>query len=112
MATTQTPTGRLVLVAEKTLSRASLLALRQLLETLLKTPDVTMVAGLSRASAVKACCEGRHVFYNITDPLNAEEACRLMPWREIWVVAAGRVWCASGPAGAHFTATTAAWPWA
>lgn len=91
------PTGRLILVAETTLSPDSLAVLRQLLQTLLATPDVTMVTGLTRASAVKARIAGKHVFYNMTDHISPEDACAMMPWREIWVVSGGRIWRADGP---------------
>lgn len=96
----ENPTGRLVLVAEKTLSPASMTALRGLLVKFVKYPDVTMVSGLSKASVIEARAEGKAVFYNMSDHLSAEEACRLMPWREIWVVAGGRVWRAVGPLAA------------
>lgn len=92
----QSATGRLVLVIEETLSTASRGALRRLLADFLVYPDVTMVAGLSRASVLAAGKEGENVFYNTCDYLAPEQAFRMMPWREVWLVAAGKVWRASG----------------
>lgn len=86
------PRGRLVLVAEKQLSQASKHALRGLLEDIVWQDDVTMVSGLSRASVLEAGDECGRIFYNYREYLSPEEAFSLMPWREIWLVAGGRVW--------------------
>ena len=86
------PRGRLVLVLEHQLSEASRDSLRDLLRTFRWTDDVTMVSGLSRASMFQADEEGPGVFYNHREYIEPEEASRLLPWREVWLVAGGRVW--------------------
>ena len=83
--------GRLVLVVERQLTETSRNALRMLLQTFWQEQDVTWVSGLSRASMVAAGIEGSEIFYN-RDYLRPEEAVKLMPWREVWMVAGGQVW--------------------
>jgi hypothetical protein len=83
--------GRLVLVFEKQLSDASRGTLRGLLAHMWKGNEVTWVAGMSRASALQAGVEGGNIFYN-RDFIAPEQAVQLMPWREVWLVAAGKVW--------------------
>jgi hypothetical protein len=90
------PTGRLVLVIEKTLTEPSRLALRRLLATLLRDPDVTMVAGTGRASVMAAAREGGRIFYNRAEYLTPDAALALMPWRSVWLVGGGRVWRFNG----------------
>lgn len=83
--------GRLVLVVERQLTAASRKALRDLLGTMWAEDEVTWVSGLSRASMLEAGSVGDNIFYN-RDYLRPEEAVSLMPWREVWLVAGGRVW--------------------
>jgi hypothetical protein len=87
--------GRLVLVVERQLTDASRAALRVLLSALWRENEVTWVSGLSRASMLEAGMEGSDVFYN-RDYLRPEEAVNLMPWKEVWLVAGGRVWKLAG----------------
>ena len=86
------PQGRLVLVLEHELSEASRASLHRLLETFVEGRDVTMVSGLSRASMLQAEALGNGRFYNRREYLSPENAFQMLPWREIWLVAAGRVW--------------------
>ena len=84
--------GRLVLVVERELSEASRGRLRDMLGTVWEGGgDVTWVSGLSRASVMAAGAETDHVFYN-RGFLPPEDAVSLMPWREVWLVAGGKVW--------------------
>lgn len=89
------PQGRLVLVLEHELSEASRASLHRILETLVDGRDVTMVSGLSRASMLQAEAVGSGLFYNRREYLSPESAFRMLPWREIWLVAGGRVWTLS-----------------
>ncbi|RYG59917.1 MAG: hypothetical protein EON60_08935 [Alphaproteobacteria bacterium] len=52
--------------------------------------EVTWVSGLSRASVFEVN-PGGELFYN-RDYVSPEQAVRLMPWREVWIVASERVW--------------------
>ena len=83
--------GRLVLVFERQLSEPTRLALRDLLGRLWESGDVTWVSGLNRASMLEAGSEGDGLFYN-RDFVSPEQAVTLMPWREVWLVAAGQTW--------------------
>ena len=85
------PQGRLVLIAEKALSDASRARLRNLLGEMMREDEVTMVSGMNRASVLQAGRETDNRFYN-RDYITPEQAVTLMPWREIWLVAAGKVW--------------------
>lgn len=89
------PQGRLVLVLEERLHPQTRLKLHSLLHTLSQHTEPTFVAGLARATfraAVKAS-EG-HLFYNAADSaLSLPETISLMPWKEVWVVNNGQVWC-------------------
>lgn len=87
--------GRLVLVVDTVLREESRRALKKMLFDFAATRDVTMVAGMHRASVMAAARVGKGVVYNMKDPLTPEEACRMMAWREVWLVAAGHVWCLS-----------------
>ncbi len=82
--------GRLVLVMERQLSDESKGTLRGLLAHWWQNDEVTWVSGLSRASVFEAGIDDG-IFYN-RDFVSPEQAVRLMPWREVWLVAAGRVW--------------------
>lgn len=82
--------GRLVLVMERQLSDATKGTLRALLAKWWQKDEVTWVSGLSRASVFEAG-ENNGVFYN-RDFVSPEQAVQLLPWREVWLVAAGRVW--------------------
>ena len=86
-------TGRLVLVVDTILSDESRGAIRRLLHDIPYKNDVTMVAGMHRASVLAAAREGKGIVYNMKDPLTPEDACKMLPWREVWLVAAGHVWC-------------------
>lgn len=90
--TTATPVGRLVIVLEKRLSSASRKALHDLLGTLMLHPDITFVAGLGKAAMVSAGHLGPNIFYNTNEHIPLGEVAPLVPWREIWLVSAGRVW--------------------
>ena len=85
------PRGRLVLIAESTLTAASRRKLRDLLGAVMGDDDVTMVSGLNRASVLQAGREGGGSFYN-RDYITPEEAFSMMNWREVWLVAGGQVW--------------------
>lgn len=84
------PIGRLVLVMERHLTAASKGTLRNLLADGWQKDEVTWVSGLSRASAFEAGKDDA-IFYN-RDFVSPEQAVQLLPWREVWLVAAGRVW--------------------
>lgn len=86
--------GRLVMVVEPRLSDASRYALRMLLEDL-DPEDVTMVTTLGRTATMDVEGEGERIFYNTREHLPLGTACGLMPWREMWLVANGRVWKAT-----------------
>ena len=90
-----TPVGRLVIVLERDLHPASRTSLHALLCTLSKLPEPTFVASLARPAfvgAVKADTDG--LFYNATDiGMGLPETLGLMPWREVWLVNRGKVWC-------------------
>ncbi|MBI1308880.1 MAG: hypothetical protein GC129_03335 [Proteobacteria bacterium] len=88
--------GRLVVVAERRLSAESRGVLRVLLEELCRRPEVTFVAGLERGAMLEAGAEGGKVFYNTKEYIPFGEVVGLVPWREVWLVAAGRVWRAQG----------------
>lgn len=92
MNTVSTPVGRLVIVLEKRLTLASRKALHDLLGTLMQHPDVTFVAGLGKAAMVSAGHMGAHIFYNTNEHIPLGDVAPLVPWREIWLVSAGRVW--------------------
>lgn len=84
--------GRLILVLEHELSPSSRESLHRLLKKLVLSHDITMISGLSRASVLQAEQMGHGLFYNRRDYLAPEDACALLPWREVWVIAEGRVW--------------------
>lgn len=86
-------TGRLVVVAEKRLSAASRGALKGLLQQLVCEPEVTFVAGIGRSACLAAGAEGGRIFYNTAEHMPLCEVMGLIPWREVWLVAGGRVWC-------------------
>jgi hypothetical protein len=73
------------------LSEESRETLRELLENLWEETEVTWVSGLSHASMLQAYAEGKRRFYN-REYVSAEEVVQLMNWREIWLVAGGKVW--------------------
>lgn len=85
------PVGRLVMVVERELSEASKFTLRNLLEEMWDEGEVTWVSGLNRAGMLQAAEVGAPYFYN-RDFVSAEQVVGLMPWREVWLVAAGKVW--------------------
>lgn len=99
MNTLSTPVGRLVIVLEKRLTSASRKALRDLLATLMQHPDVTFVAGLGKAAMISAGHMGQRVFYNTNEHIPLGDVAPLVPWREIWLISAGRVWRTSPEAG-------------
>ncbi len=87
------PLGRLVLILEPELNPQSRELLRQRLQGWHGTRVPTFVAALgqpSRLAAVQAD-EGR-VFFNLRDDLGLQETLHLLPWQEIWLLAAGRLW--------------------
>ncbi|RYG61090.1 MAG: hypothetical protein EON60_04815 [Alphaproteobacteria bacterium] len=84
------PLGRLVLVMERQLTDASKITLRGLLAHWWQNKEVTWVSGLSRASVFDTEMD-RALFYNRRF-LSPEHAVKLLPWREVWLVADGRVW--------------------
>jgi hypothetical protein len=84
------PMGRLILVMEKQLTDASKGKLKNLLEQYWKNDEITWVSGLTRASAFEAGKNGE-MFYN-RDFIKPEEAVNLLPWREVWLLADGKVW--------------------
>jgi hypothetical protein len=89
------PQGRLVMVTEEQPGPASQAALRKVLSELMATPEVTMVAGLHQAGMMRARAstgEAWQIIYNTADPLPLSTACSLLPWREVWLISAGRVW--------------------
>ena len=86
----EAPIGRLVLVMERQLTEASRGTLRNLLAHWWHNDEVTWVSGLSRASMFDSC-DTDGIFYN-RDFVSPEQAVSLMPWREVWLVAGGRVW--------------------
>lgn len=87
--------GRLILMLEHSLSHDSRKSLQTLLKRLMTTPEVTMVSGLSRASMLQAEALGNGLFYNRREYLAPEIAFRMLPWREVWVIAGASVWCLS-----------------
>lgn len=84
--------GRLVVVAERRLSDASKGALKGLLARMVHEQEVTFVAGIGRAACLEAGAEGGTLFYNRAEPMPLWEVAGLMPWKEVWLVAGGRVW--------------------
>jgi hypothetical protein len=87
--------GRLVVIAEQELSPQSRQALKQLMGSWLAEREVTFVAGLGKAAALAAGSEGGRVFYNRAEHVPLCQMAGLVPWREVWLVAGGRVWKAS-----------------
>lgn len=86
------PQGRLVLVLEHELSNASRHSLHSLLKSLMPHEDITMISGLSRVSMLQAEKLGSGLFYNRKEYLSPEQAFRMLPWREVWVISNGLVW--------------------
>lgn len=84
--------GRLVVVAERHLTDESRGALKGLLARLVQHQEVTFVAGFGRAACLEAAAEGGELFYNRAEPMPLWQVAGLMPWREVWMVAGGRIW--------------------
>jgi hypothetical protein len=88
-----TPIGRLVLILEPELHPLSRSVLRERLAQWQHTHGPTFVAALaatSRLAAIQA--DEARVFYNLRDDLPLQETLELLPWQEIWLLAAGRLW--------------------
>lgn len=86
------PRGRLILIIESELTEDTRQTLHDLLGTMFGQDDVTMVSGLTRAGMLQAERIGGGIFYNRREYISPETAFAMMPWREVWLVAAGRVW--------------------
>lgn len=93
-----TPVGRLVLILEPELHPLSRSLLRARLQGWQGGRTPTFVAALGRPSRLAAiqADEGK-VFYNVRDDLALQDTLELLPWEEIWLLAAGRMWHGTSP---------------
>jgi hypothetical protein len=88
-----TPIGRLVLILEPELHPLSRTLLRARLQGWQGSCSPTFVAAVGRPArlAAVAADDGR-VFYNVRDDMELQDTLELLPWEEIWLLAAGRMW--------------------
>lgn len=89
------PLGRLVLIMERELHPKSRDKLKHLLHMLARQPEPTFVASLAQPSLLGALrLDDGHVFYNFdSHAKDLPQTLGYLPWREVWVVNNGRLWC-------------------
>ena len=91
------PNGRLVLILERELHPQSKKALFNLLQRMARQPEPTFVASLAQPAFLGAIrLDEDSQFYNADmRNHNLAETLEALPWREIWMLRAGKLWYAS-----------------
>jgi hypothetical protein len=84
--------GVLVVLADSTTSRRSLETLSQF-APIWQGRDVVFLSAASRRVATQASALFPKLFYNVGEPLALATLWRLLPWRAVVVIRAGKVCC-------------------